>query len=432
MKLNNYMILLLGLVLLTFTACSKEDPDFYDGSHNGVYFTSERYNNINFANYPVGNPDKIELPVRLKLLGYLTDESRKAVLRTKPIEEYPEAEIVLPEVTFSNKEYEKEVTIDIIRPTEADKEYAICVYLDYDDPEGLGAGITGNGEVYIYVKESYEAPQNWGNPSTAFRYLGEWTPEKYIFIANALQDNNFANEEALKDEATLKSYNQEAVKELRRLQIEGETINIDIPFNNNCMYEKPEYWGELHNRYLGEYSNALFIELKNTMGVSTINEFELLSNEDKVEDMHKQSIITMMNEYNLNFSRGLSVSAFEKNCWYPMYYDVDYDVVQPACWTSDGIGGGAKPTSYYGEYSDEKYKFMIKTWIKKQEDAGNKFMLWQMFPLKRTWGSNPNAVWDDKVGGEEAMKECYKAFIEAYSAAPEGTYNFSFPEIVIE
>ncbi len=432
MKLDKYIILLLSIVLLTTTACDKAEVDFYDANHNGVYFTSDRNNNINFANYPVGNPEKLELPVRLRLLGYLTDASRKAVLKTKPIEGYPEAEIVIPEVIFANKEYEKEVVIDIIRPDETDTEYAICVYLDYDDPEGLGAGITGNGEVYIYVKEAYEAPANWGNPSTAYRYLGEWSPEKYIFIANVLQDNTFANDEDLKNEAELKTYNQEVVMELRRLQSQGESITIDIPFNNNCTYEKPEYWGELHDRYLGEYSNSRFIELKNTMGVSTINEYELLSNEEDVEEIHKQSIITMMDEYNLYFKQGRSVSAFEKGCWYPMYNDVDYDVVQPECWKSEGFGGGVKPTTYYGEYSDEKYKFMIKTWINKQDNAGNKFMLWQMFPLKRTWGSNPDATWDSLAGGEDAMKECYKVFKEAYNKAPAGTYNFTFPGVVIE
>lgn len=432
MRLNNHIILLIGLVMLTVTACDKQEPDFYDGNHNGVYFTSDKYNSINFANYPVGNPETLELDMRLKLLGYLTDDARKAVLKTKPVEGYPEAEVILPEVIFENKEYEKEVTLEIIRPKEQDTEYAVCVYLDYDDPQGLGAGITGYNEIYVYVKEAYEAPAGWSNTSTAYRYLGEWSPEKYIFIANTLQNNQFANEEALKNEATLKTYNQDVVKELRRRQSAGETITIDIPFNSNCTYEKPDYWGATHDKLLGEYSSSLFIELKNTLGVSTINEYELIGNEENVEDMHKQSITTMMEEYNRYFNQRRSITAFEKGCWYPMYDDIDYNVVQPECWKSTGLGGGTIPTKYYGEYSDEKYKFMIKVWIKRQNSLGNKFMLWQMFPLRGTWTSTTEVDFEDKAGGEDAMKECYKAFKEAYDAAPAGTYGFTFPDAVTE
>ena len=88
-------------------------------------------------------------------------------------------------------------------------------------------------------------------------------------------------------------------------------------------------------------------------------------------------------------------------------------------------GAGDMISQYYGEYSDEKYKFMIKTWLEVQ--GSDNFVLVQMFPIYKDW--TWSAYWDDRIGGEEQIKKCYKVFKAAYDAAPAGTYSFTFPEL---
>ena len=69
---------------------------------------------------------------------------------------------------------------------------------------------------------------------------------------------------------------------------------------------------------------------------------------------------------------------------------------------------------------------MIKTWLEKQ--GTDNFVLIQMFPIRLAddWWS---AKWDNSIGGEDQIKECYKVFKAAYDAAPAGTYSFTFPEL---
>ena len=147
-------------------------------------------------------------------------------------------------------------------------------------------------------------------------------------------------------------------------------------------------------------------------------------------DLHKTAVKAMMSQYNNYLYWSYKGNNYKSGTWTPMYAEMEYDVVKPYHWENTwAYGAGDMISQYYGEYSDEKYKFMIKTWLEKQ--GTDNFVLIQMFPvcLSSDWWS---AEWDSTIGGEGQIKECYKAFKAAYDAVPAGTYNFTFPELNIE
>lgn len=432
---KHYIIYLIGLTFLA-TACEKEQPDFFDSSANGVYFDYEYaadfQQTVNFANYIIGNPGSVPVNLKLKLLGYLSNEERTAYIKTKPVEGYPEAQVEFENVVFEAGTYEKTIEIKVNRPEELNTDYAICLYLDADEPGGIGSGIAGREEYIIYVKEKYEQPSQWTEYSLLQTYLGAWSAEKHIFLINMLEDDNYIDNilSQYNSWELLTNCNQQAVELLRaeRDANPGTTITIDIPFRSDCTYEKPTYWGELHNKYLGEYTNIVFANVTSMLGVNTSNEIELLSNESNLAELNKAIVKVMQENYNNYFINWyVGYLSFYQNSYAPMFADVDYELIQPICWNPEGPDGGERVGKYYGEYSEEKYRFMINTWIKKQESEGEQFILWQMFPV--VYRSTGTIGWDNESGGLQAIKECYKVFKEAYDAAPAGTYNFTFPNV---
>lgn len=430
-----YTIMWLFALAFFAVSCEKQEPDFYDKNENGVYFdyeTNEDFQQIiNFADHVLGNPEELTVNLNLKLLGYMGEGDRKAVLKTKPVDGYPEATVTLPEVVFTSEESEKTIDIAVTRPDERDTEYAVCVYLDAEDPESqLGYGITGKEEFVIYVKEAYTPAWDNDNPYTmSYMYLGPWSVDKHIFFINMTQDNNYASASKLNDYYTVLDYNLQAVNTIRQQRVENPDtpITVDVPFVSDNYYAQPPYWGDLHNQYLGTYSPSLFASLASAVGANTSNEQELLGKEESVKELHKSAVNSMMNQYNNYLYWGYKCNNYRNSSWVPMYADMDYEVVQPYHWSNTfAYGAGDMVSAYYGEYSAEKYQFMIKTWLEKQ--GTDNFVLIQMFPicLADDWWS---AQWDDTIGGENQIKECYKAFKDAYDAAPAGTYSFTFPEL---
>lgn len=437
MEMRKINIIVFLLMLALFPSCEEQKPDFFSEDDNGVYFdydTSDELSvKLNFADNILGNPEALPVVIKTKLLGHLPKEVSKAVLKTRPVDGYPEAEVILPEVEFTSGEYLKNISVQVVRPVEKDTEYAVCLYFDTTVQGALGAGIAGRGEFIIYVKEAYTRPAGWSDNDWAVSYLGVWSPEKHIFFVNLLQDNNYANDGSLYDWNKLMAYNMAAVEEIRRLhqQSPDVEIEIEIPFSSDCNYPKPYYWGAEHDKYLGAYSTATFASLATAVNANTVNETELLGDEESLPELNRIAVLSMMRNYNMYYSSwAMSSTQFKENCWYPMLPDIEYEVVQPDCWATWGVGGGTKPAKYYGEYSDDKYRFMINVWLNHQQAQGKQFMLWQLFPLIIDW-SVFDAAWDSAAGGEDAIKECYKVIKAAYDAAPAGTYAFTFPELDI-
>lgn len=163
MKKNIQIAILLLCFALVWTACEKRDPEFFDEGANGAYFdygTAAEYDKtLNFSDHIVGHPDTVALMLKVKLLGYLMEEGRTLAVKTKPIEGYELANVIIDEVVFFNKEYEKDIEVKVVRPEQEDVLYGVSVYLDGSGDIGLG--INGKEEVQIFVIESYEKPVVW-------------------------------------------------------------------------------------------------------------------------------------------------------------------------------------------------------------------------------------------------------------------------------
>lgn len=269
MKRNKIYLLWLFALALTFAACEKNDAPLFDGSADGAYFDYGSGNfkaEINYANHIVGDPQEVAHTVRVRLLGYLKDEARSLAIKTKPVEDYEdkEAEVVIPEVFFSNKEYLKEIDIMVKRPPVEKEEYAVCLYLDGSGD--LGTGIDGQCEYIIYVKELYEKPEYWSGIQL---YLGGWTKDKHKFIAKATEDNLFYE----KLNPVVEGYVNNAI------QINADVVNTllatapgdDYPSNFSFPllytgtlpeYARPYFWDEAE-QYLGEFSKETFCDFIN-------------------------------------------------------------------------------------------------------------------------------------------------------------------------
>ena len=180
MKKNIQIAVSLLCFALVGTSCEKRDPEFFDEGANGAYFdyatTAEYDKTVNFCDYIVDHPDTVPLKLRVKLLGYLMEEGRTLVVKTKPIEGYELAEVIIDDVVFANKEYEKDIEVKVVRPEMEDVTYGVSVYLDGSGDIGLG--INGKEEVKLFVTESYEKPVVWFSHMESL--LGAWSREKHI------------------------------------------------------------------------------------------------------------------------------------------------------------------------------------------------------------------------------------------------------------
>lgn len=417
------MMLALGATML-LGACSQEEVQVYDAANDGVYFAydspSSLSTSINFGDYILGNPQSLPVTINLKVMGLKANTDRRVVLKTKPVEGAGPLRVECPEVVFTPDTIEKTITVQVMRPAERDSDYAAVVYIDSTSQTGLG--VKNYLEYTIYAKESYSKPKNWTKYGMFQMYLGDWSVDKHIFLVNLTKNNNYFSRE---DYYSLVKWNVDGIDSLRTWQKEhpDETSTVDLPFVNeqDFVYPKPWYWNDLMTKYLGAYKSGTFAAVCSALGVKSNNEYQTFNtDENGMRDINKIAVQSMMKQYNQYYYDGWRRgSTYKSNYYVPMFADIDYDVVKPAPW-GDTQGGAAKVKKYYGEYSDEKYKFMIRVWLQKQ---GKNFVLNQMFPIMNEWGS---VSWDSSLGGENRMKTCNKLFREAMAG---GSYNFTFPTI---
>lgn len=414
-----------------FSACEKIEPPFFDKDANGIYFDygtkEELTDTINFANYALQNPTELPVDLRLKLLGYISDQNRKVVLKSKAVEGFPLAHVSIPDIVFKADSFKQKIKVNVQRPADRNQVYAVCIYIDVEDPMAqIGKGIEGFGEFNLYVKESYTKPQSWDWGVGI--YLGTWTAEKHVFMIHVTRDNGYAESN---DWDKFAKYNVKAVDSLRVYQQQNpdKAVPVDIPFTTQAKYDKPFYWTSLHDKYLGDYSSKTFADFAVSQKISTLNEKSFFSgDENHIKALNKKAVMRMMEIYNTFFQWGYSGNIYRTSFWVPVLTDMDYPVSKPACWENKGCA--ALLERYYGEYSDEKYKFMIRSWLKKKGESD--FVIVQMFPVISGWGDDgrPLAMWDETLNGEKAIKECYKVFKQAYNQNP-GAYTFTFPDINI-
>lgn len=437
------MILLLAL-LFTAVSCEKIEPELFDEDANGAYFdyssAAEFEQTINFGNLIIGNPEEASLVLKVKLLGYLTDKERTLSIKSKPVEGYELADITIPEVTFKNREYMKDVEIMVKRPAVEDKVYAISVYLDGEGD--LGTGISGKNEFTLYVKETYEMPAVWRG--MVDMYLGLWNREKHFFLANLTGENSYYD--ALYN-YSLGQHKYEAIIGMNELVVNtllaeepAEPIVVDFPIlgeDSNPKYEKPYFW-EKYEQYLGIYKVSKFCKFNKILGgASTKNIIALYAGETAATKMteykdkfHKEDVLDMLNEYYNYPKLGYPISEYKSHFWVEMSNKTNYQVRIPYWWEDpDDLGTAEVVNRYFGEYDDTKYQFMLKSVMKKVGSAN--FVAAEILPF--TISNDGNGYgWDESVGGEEKLKECYRIIKAEFDSAPSGIYKFEIPEVNLE
>lgn len=420
-------------VVFTLTACSQDEVDFYDKNSNGIYFNyddeKDLSTTVNFADYVQTDPTEVEQTLKLQLLGYVADTDRHFVLKTREVDGYPLANISISANTLPAGAHELDVTYSVGKPEEMGVTYAVEIYLDPTDGDSeLGEGVEGFDKYTVYVTEQYNEPTDWVYP--AGEYLGSFTAEKYKFMVKITGMTDFYTNAKWDWSGT---YVTNAVDSIRKYNKENpdNKLMLGIPFSSDISYSKPDYWTEEHDYYLGSYSSRVFAAIANAVGATTDDEEELLSgSEDRMKDLNKAAITYMMERFNSYYYWQMSPSQFKWSySTLPMFSDIDYDVVQPECWQTynDTYDYVAK---YYGEYSDEKYKFMLKTWLAYTDNTDD-YAFVQLFPVYYGWDStwtNQTALYDEEMGGEDAIKECYRVIKAEYDKNPDA-YNFSFPDV---
>ncbi len=423
-KSIHYIVWLLGL-MVTMTACEDREPDLFDKDANGAYFDYEKpvefEHILNFGDYMVGSPDTVTIKLKVKLLGYLMDEARSLAVKTKDIEGYEPADVTIDKVVFANKEYEKQIEVKVKRPEFEDSTYAICIYLDGSGD--IGTGIEGKNEINLYVKESYEKPAVWYSHMDT--YLGAWSKEKHIFLAqytgndkfySALYDSNDNSHEF----DSIVALNISAVNALLAAEPE-DTIVVDLPImkeSDHPAYTEPYFWSE-YEETLGLFRADKFCRFVGMLGGSTTRDVVgLFASEEaktkmnnEAENFHKDDFLYMLNEYYNYAKLGYPISEYKNLCWVKMS-GANYKVRIPYWWEDpDALGTGEIVKKYFGEYNDEKYKFMLQTML--AEDGADNFITESILPFVYD-KENETYAWDNspfgekQLSGEERLKECYR------------------------
>lgn len=452
MKRRNYYIVLLLSLVTAFTACKENEPDLFDESHNGAYFDYEYAadfdRSMNFAEYLIGNPDTVTVTFKVKLLGYLTDDSRVLSVKTKAIEGYEQPDIVIDEVVFANKEYEKDVVVKVRRPDVEDVVYGVCIYLDGSGD--IGTGINGKNEVNLYVTESHEKPLMWER--AVEEYLGEWSREKHRFLAEHTGDNHYFD--GLYDETG--NYRQSQLLELNVSAVNAllasepaEPITVDLPILAAGLYpdyRAPFFWKDCE-QYLGAFRVKNFCRFTAMMGGSNTRDIiAMFASSEAVELMkkesgnfHKSDVLDMLNTYYDYALMGYPISEYRNLFWVELRNGVNYEVRIPFWWEDpNGLGTAAIVKKYFGEYDKEtggeKYKFMLNTMMK--EDGAESFIAESIFPFIYD-KENSTYAWDEsqfgtkQLSGEERLKECYRVIKAANKNRPPSR-RFDIPDVDID
>ena len=434
MKRYNHYIAWLFALTLTFSACDKIEPDFFNGNYNGAYFdyqyASDYETTVNFGEHIIGNPQEVPVVLNVKLLGYLKDESRSLSIKTKEVEDYPLAEVVIPDVTFANQEYQKGVEVLVKRPEVENEVFAVCIYLDGEGD--LGTGINGKEEYTIYVKEVHEVPNAWTYSTDIKKYLGEWNREKHAFFANTTNNNYYYK--ALYD-TEKNEQNLDEIKNLNILAVhallaeeptEPITINIPIVVNKSddqaLPYKEPYFWKDkfgsdvMFNPKRFNTLNRLIETVTNTTDVIAAYQSNVALDliDANKEKYNKSDVLTMLDEYYKYPKVGYTIDQYKDLSWVKIDGKRDYlgYLRIPYWWEDpDNLGTGDVVKALFGEYNEEKYQFIIKTIIEKEGE--DDFVVASIFPFvikENGFG------WDETAGGKERLKECYNLIIKKMAA----------------
>ena len=416
-KLFNY-ILASTTACMLFMACTQEEVDVFAPGNDGAYFkpnsSGSMDTTVNFANHLLDETPEVSIPVDVSILGYVNGVgTRRAVIKTKPVEGYDLADVKVDELVFEDGEYQKSVNVRVTPPDTIGKVFAVCLYLDSEDPASqLGMGINGRSEFTIYVTESYTRPSNWN--SNFSMYLGAWSVEKHKFMVHVLHDDQYTQSN---NWGEYENFNILAVDSIRKYNQAhpDEPLSFGIPFVEYCNYDDaPYYWGPQQEKYFGTYTSKHFISLTKALNVTTQNEMGLIGTNDEgiLSESNRQAVRGMMEQYNEYYSwYYLSATDYEDFINVPILANVDYDVVKPKMWSEEPSATIVR--NFYGDYSPEKYKFILKTL---SATLGSDFTLARLFPMDIFYDNDGqlNVAWNSKLDGENLMNQYHNIVKVAY------------------
>jgi hypothetical protein len=224
-----------------------------------------------------------------------------------------------------------------------------------------------------------------------------------------------------------------------------EAIVVDLPIakeSDKPAYSEPYFWSE-YESVLGMFRANKFCRFVGMLGGSTTRDIvELFASDAAKQKMdaeaanfHKDDVLYMLNEYYGYALLGLPVSEYRNLCWVKLDNAVNYKVRIPFWWEDpNGLGTAEIVKKYFGEYSDEKYQFMLKTVMK--DDGAENFITESILPFVYDKENNTYA-WDSslfgtkQLAGEERFKECYRLIKAANDKRPP-TRRFDIPEVALD
>ena len=155
---------------------------------------------------------------------------------------------------------------------------------------------------------------------------------------------------------------------------------------------------------------------------------------NEAENFHKDDFLYMLNEYYSYAKLGYPISEYKNLCWVKMG-GANYKVRIPYWWEDpDALGTGEIVKKYFGEYNDEKYKFMLQTML--AEDGADNFITESILPFVYD-KENETYAWDNspfgekQLSGEERLKECYRLIKAANDKRPS-TKRFDIPDVSLD
>ena len=94
-RINKTYILVLVALCGIFSACSHEDPTLFGKESDGFYFgydsKEDLSSTINFADSILTEAKVGYVPIRVKLLGHMSDQATPIKLKAEPVDGYKEA-----------------------------------------------------------------------------------------------------------------------------------------------------------------------------------------------------------------------------------------------------------------------------------------------------------------------------------------------------
>ena len=118
-----------------------------------------------------------------------------------------------------------------------------------------------------------------------------------------------------------------------------------------------------------------------------------------------------------------------------MKSNVDYTVRIPFWWEDpNGLGTADIVKTYFGDYSADKYQFMLKMMM--EDDGSENFITESILPFVYD-AENGTYAWDTssfgkkQLSGEERLKECYR-IIKAKNDKRPPSRRFDIPEVSLD